>query len=207
MDYNQRAIDGFRPSSIPPGVSGDVSIEKIPMGPSVASLSYIRDGHRNCPVGEYTVLRIGGELVMSDTPAEMIDHQRALWNAKGSILINGLGIGMFLDAVLAKPEVTDVTVVEINQDVIKLVAPYFKDDRVSIVHASAFDYRPPKGKKYHMVWHDIWNDITSDNIDDMIRLHRKYSKRAFWQGSWCRQECYERSMVSSQRRKAWEIDC
>jgi hypothetical protein len=172
---------------IPEGVSGDWRVERFTVDhPDFHSM--VRG--RGVPVGEtFTRLMRGPILVMSDTPAEMRDHRGPVINASGSCLINGLGIGMVLRAVLAKPEVTDVTVVELSEDVIKLVAPSYQDPRVTIVHADAFEYKPPKGRRYQMVWHDIWDYICADNLPEMHRLHRKYGRRADWQGSWCRERC------------------
>jgi len=145
---------------------------------------------RHIPLGEkITVLTRGDTLVMSDTPAEMRDHYEAVRQAKGSCLINGLGIGMVLKNILLNPDVTDVTVVEISQDLIDLVAPHYVDQRLTIVCADAFAYKPPKGKVYDMVWHDIFDTICADNLEDMKRLHRKYARCSRWQGSWCRAEC------------------
>lgn len=145
---------------------------------------------RGVPIGEeFTRLMRGNTVVMSDTPAEMRDHREPVRRATGSCLINGLGIGMVLKAVLKKNEVKDVTVVELSQDVIDLVSPYYLDERVTFVCADALEYKPPKGKLYNMVWHDIWDYICSDNLVEMHKLHRKYGRRAVWQGSWCRYEC------------------
>jgi spermidine synthase len=144
---------------------------------------------RGVTPGKYTRLMRGNTLVMSDTPAEMRDHFYAVRAAHGSCLINGLGIGMVLKACLKKPEVTDITVVEISQELIDMVSPHYQDKRVTIVCASAFDYKPPNGKRYGMVWHDIWDFICSDNLPEMHKLHRKYGRRADWQGSWCREQC------------------
>lgn len=145
---------------------------------------------RAVPVGEqFTRLMRSGKLIMSDTPAEMMDHRLAVIHAKGSCLLNGLGIGMVLKNILLKKEVTDVTVVEISQDLIDLVGSHYEDERVSIVCSDAFAYKPPKGKRYGMVWHDIWDDICSDNLKDMERLHRKYGRKCDWQGSWAKFEC------------------
>ena len=96
---------------------------------------------------------------------------------------------MVLKNILLKPEVTDVTVVEISQELIDIVAPHYPDERVTFVCASAFDYKPPKGKRYQMVWHDIWDYICADNLPEMTKLHRKYGRRTDWQGSWCKAEC------------------
>ena len=145
---------------------------------------------RAVPLGEkITTLTRHGECIMSDTPSEMREHEYALRMATGSCLLNGLGIGMLLKNILLKPEVTDVTVVEISQDLIDLVAPHYTDPRVTIVCADAFEYKIPKGKVYGMVWHDIFDAICADNLIDMKRLHRKYAKHNLWQGSWCRFEC------------------
>lgn len=145
---------------------------------------------RGVPVGEtFTKLMRGGTLVMSDTPAEMRDHSGAVREAKGSCLLNGLGIGMVLKNVLLKPEVIDVTVVEISQELIDLISPFYSDPRVTYVCCNAFDYKPPKGKRYQMVWHDIWDSICADNLPEMEKLHRKYARRTDWQSSWARYEC------------------
>lgn len=148
---------------------------------------------RGVPFGTYTRLMRNGSLVMSDTPAEMHDHSYAVHMASGSCLLNGLGIGMVLKNILLKDSVRDVTVVEVSQDLIDLIAPHYNDNRVSFVCSDAFDYQPPKRKRYGMVWHDIWDNICEDNLEGMAMLHRKYGRRADWQGSWCRAECeYQR---------------
>jgi spermidine synthase len=145
---------------------------------------------RGVPLGEtFTRLMRDNTLVMSDTPAEQSDLREALWQARGTCLINGLGIGLLLKNILLKDSVIDVTVVEISQDLIDIVSPHYSDSRAQFVCCDAFEYNPPKGKKYDMVWHDIWDNICSDNLDEMKTLHYKYGRRTKWQGSWCKEEC------------------
>lgn len=115
----------------------------------------------------------------------MCDHSNAVYRAKDHTLINGLGIGMVLAAILKKPEVTKVTVVEICPDLIALVGPHYAGDpRVKIINADAFTYIPPKGVRYGAVWHDIWDELCGDNIESMTKLKRKYGRRCDWQGCW-----------------------
>lgn len=172
--------------SIKEGILGDYRVERFYVDkPDIHSM--LRG--RGVPKGEYTRLMRCNTVVMSDTPAEMRDHMFAVHRATGSCLINGLGIGMVLHNILKKDEVTDITVVEISQDVIDLVSPNYTDDRITFVCADALEYKPPKNKKYGMVWHDIWDYICADNLPEMHKLHRKYGKKAIWQGSWCRSEC------------------
>lgn len=140
--------------------------------------------------GIYTALQHTRRgTVMSDTPAEKRDHMAFVHAATGHVLINGLGLGMSLKAVLLKPDVTAVTVVEIDPDVMALVAPHYQDPRVVITLGDALTYQPPYGRRYGAVWNDIWDTIGAENLPDMARLHRKYSRRAEWVGSWCRAEC------------------
>ena len=70
-------------------------------------------------------------------------------------------------------------------DVIALVGPtYDADPRLTIVHADAFAYQPPPGRRYAMVWSDIWDRISATNLDSMAALMRKYEPIADWQGCW-----------------------
>jgi spermidine synthase len=123
---------------------------------------------------------------MSDTDAELRDLSAIAYSATGHVLLNGLGLGVVLQACLAKSEVTKVTVIEVDADVIELVARHYEDPRVKIIHADALTYRPPKGTRYGAVWHDIWDGSCSDNLEQMKLLHRRYGRLTDWQGSWGR---------------------
>lgn len=188
--------------TIPEGQSGRWRIERFTVaGDDIPSFRLAMSG-RSIRPGTYTRLMRGGQIVMSDTPAERRDHTGFVRAATGRVLINGLGIGMCLAAVLRKPDVTEVTVVEIDADVVALSGPHYSaDPRVAIVNASAFDYQPPAGVRYGAVWHDIWDDICADNLPEMHRLHRKYGRRADWQGSWCRETCERYLRQDSRSRR------
>ncbi|MGC6738966.1 hypothetical protein ACP0FZ_31065, partial [Escherichia coli] len=85
--------------------------------------------------------------------------------------INGLGLGMVLHAILQKDDVTHVTVIEKEQDVINLVAASFATDlRVEIINADAMEYCPPAGVTYNACWHDIWTDFATANLAQMDKL-------------------------------------
>lgn len=156
---------------------------------------------RFVPVGNYVKLEIlkegHWEVVMSDTPDEMSDHRDALLNASGRVLIHGLGLGCVLHCLLHNPKVTHIDVVEVDEDVVNLVAPFYLniDNGVSLnFHlGSCVDIKWPRGTRWNYVWHDIWTDINTDNLtnDEMAEhgisyatLHRKFSHRADRQGSW-----------------------
>lgn len=147
---------------------------------------------REIKPGKYKRLTRSGRVIMSNTPAEMRDLSWFICQARGNVLINGLGLGCALAKILGKEDVKFVTVIENSKDVIKLIAPFFKNDpRVTIIHADAFEWKPPQGIRYNAVWHDIWDDICGDNLPEMTRLHRKYGRRTDWQGSWCKELCLQ----------------
>lgn len=175
-----------------------------------ASFSFGGRGREVDP-GTYTVMYDkrgrGNNIVMSDTPAEMRDHSYFVYQAKGRVLLNGLGLGVVLHNLLLKPEIEHVTVIEIEPEVIALVASHYKtmgNGRLIILQADALTYDPGKGVKFDAVWHDIWPNICEDNIPTMSTLHRRYGQRltpAGFQDSWCRGEI--KDMQRQGRNQIW----
>jgi len=174
---------------VPDGVCGDYRVETFTVSKNDSRFtSYRPNGY--VPAGTYKRLMRGCQLVMSNTPIEVDSNRVFISWAKGKVLINGLGLGMVLTEIFKKEEVTEVTVVEISEEVINLVGTSFKDDpRVNIIHADALEYKPPKGKRFDCVWHDIWDNICVDNLSEMSTLHRRYGRRTDWQESWQKDLC------------------
>lgn len=174
-----------------PGVSGAWELKKFTVTPQGAKIHNIREmfnmRNRFIEEGEYWGLYRNGKVIMSNTPAEINDHYQFITKAHGKVLIGGLGLGMVLKCLLDKPNVTNVTVVEQSEDVIKLVAPaYIKDNRVSIIHADIFTYTP--SERFDCAWFDIWDDISGDEYPEMKKLHRKYGRYVGWSDSWLRKQ-------------------
>jgi hypothetical protein len=156
--------------------------------------------------GTYTKLTCGGTFWMSDTPAEKKDHAEAVMRASKPdvrrVLINGLGIGMVLKAVLSFEHIEHVDVVERDPRVVALVGPtYLKDDRVTIHTADAYAQSAcwPSGTRWDIGWSDIWPDLDTDDLKDHARLNRSYGRRCGWHGCWAhdllvyRRDCDRRS--------------
>lgn len=183
-------------SIVPEGSSGDWRVERFTVTAADVEMFNMRcmvqpgQGSRFMTAGTYTRLMRGRDVIMSDTRAELNDHWDFVNKARGQVLINGLGLGVCLQMVLAKECVDHVTIIERSEDVIKLVWPSFVDDpRVTLIQADALEWKPAKDDRYDAVWHDIWDNICGDNLPDMHKLHRKYGRRTDWQGSWCRELC------------------
>lgn len=128
--------------------------------------------------GTYVRLLHNGECVMSDTSMEKRTNMDFCMNAHGDVLIGGLGIGMIILAIQDKPEVKSITVIEKNQEVIDMVASQLNfNEKVKIICADVFEWKPEKGVKYDVSYMDIWNWINSDVYNDEMKpLKRKYAR-------------------------------
>lgn len=179
------------------------------------SLFNLLGGGGHVPPGTYTrLLRISdaytgarreigqGMLWMSDTPDEYRDHVHAILQARGRVLLNGLGLGCVLKAMLAKPEVEHVDVVERDGGLVQLmqkIAPWCRDERVTFHIADAFAQAKawPPGTTWDVAWHDIWKDICADDLPEHAKLLRSYGRRVKWQGAWAHEK------LRRHRRAGW----
>ena len=197
---HQEGIEmSFSLVDVPVGVDGDWEIDRIVVDAEGASKSALHaqiaayQGRREFPVpeGSYTRLRHHSQVVMSDTPSEMFDHAEFLRVAEGRVFIAGLGIGMVLQGVLNKPTVKHVTVVELSENVLRLVAPHYQAkfgrDRLTILQGDATFWTPPRGthkNPFDAAWFDIWNDKCADNLDDISKIKKRWFRWAKWRGFW-----------------------
>ena len=188
MTFDEYKVD------IPEGQRGNWRIEKFTVSKKEADFQNMRasfsfsDRGQFIIAGEYTRLSCNASVVMSDTPSEISDHLRFIGQANGSILINGLGLGVVVKAILMKDNIEKIIVNELSEDVINLVGKYYADPRLTINHADAFTWNP-KGIRFNCIWHDIWTYISEDNLPEMKMLHRRYGhwlQKPFFQDSWGR---------------------
>ena len=108
--------------------------------------------------------------------------------AHGDVLVVGLGLALSVRAILDKPFVQSVTVLEINPDVISLIEPTLKHRKVKIIQGDAFNWTPPK-KAYDLVYFDIWQAVPNgDNRNQVKQLrsrHRSSLKKGGRTMAWC----------------------
>lgn len=191
---------------------GVATISRIEISEDTArweNLRLARDGGLTfrLKAGHYTRLHIKNELMMSDTPMERLSNRRFVERANGRVLIAGLGIGMIIQAILNKEDVTEVLVIEKYQDVIDLVAPKFNDTRLKIVCADIDEFRLPKEDKYDTIYFDIWADISTENLDHIKKLHNKFKNSInkvnpkFYMNSWMKE--YLQAERRKESRNSW----
>lgn len=125
-------------------------------------------------------------VIMSDTWMEKQTNVTAYKKARGDVLIAGLGLGMVLLAIQKKPEVSSVTVVELEQEIIDLVKHQLPlNSKVTIIQGDIFQFKTDQ--KFDTIYFDIWDTLCADNWEEMKKLHRKFRSRLKangWMSSW-----------------------
>jgi hypothetical protein len=191
---------------VPEGTLDGVTVKRFEVvgGSTDHFIHTLHAGARAVRPGVYTQLLRDGHLWMSDTTAERRDHKTPLfcmynWKAR-RVLVNGLGLGMIVNAALAIPSVEHIDVVEIDERVVKLVGPHYeKSGRVTVHVADAYEQakRWPRGTRWDVGWSDIWPDLCTDNLADMARLNRSYARRCAWHGCWGQEQ------LRTEQRRGW----
>lgn len=194
------------------GVQGRASVQHVIVDAEGGRTAcYVYGEFRNpSPAGTYVSLRVTSnegesQVMMSDFYYERATCVEIVKRAHGDVLIAGLGVGMILHPILNKREVRSVTVIEKYQDVIDLIKPTLpRDPRLNIIHADIFEWRPPRGTRFDVIWFDIWPDIEASRLPEMSRLHRRFrgylnrENANCWIESWHRKETMK--MTRKQRR-------
>ncbi|MBQ2954207.1 MAG: hypothetical protein IJE07_11815 [Clostridia bacterium] len=128
-------------------------------------------------MGEFSfpAIREDERVWMTVTPNEINTIQPVVRQSRGKVLTYGLGLGYYAFHCLLRPEVSSVTVVEKNAQVIsvfrELILPHFpRQQDLRIVEADAFKYAADvaPGEGYDTVFTDLWHDVA-----DGLPLYRR----------------------------------
>src|SRR3990167_569586 len=186
---------------VPEGTHGIAELRHVTVTEHQSRMTAFGGGRKFVPAGTYAQLLINGSLMMSDTPYERRTNYPIVRHATGRVLIAGYGIGMVLTAVLKKPDVKEVVVVEIANDVVSLIDPAIRRrvgvraaKKLKTIHADIFRARDRMFGKFDAMWFDIWGDCSTDTLAEMSMLTRRYralkaSKESFmecWDRKWLR---------------------
>src|SRR6185312_1187474 len=105
---------------------------------------------------EKTLHKDRGEVVMEDALRELSRHLPIWREASGRVLVTGLGMGCVVRALLTKPAVARIDVVERDRHILGHFGPEFAPNpRVRLHHADAFKFRI--GGVWDFAAHDIWH--------------------------------------------------
>lgn len=186
-----KELNLISPLNIPEQKKGKYEIQHatIPKGTEMIVVSMrnaIMMGEQPCQLISDTdwvihKLRSGGDVLMSDSPQETFLLNKGVKDAKGNVLIGGLGLGYVASKIIAKPNVKSVTVVELEKDIIDMVQPYI-DDRIKVIHMDLFKYLESGVAKFNYAYFDIWYTTSErDWLKYVLPLRRliwkKYGKK------------------------------
>lgn len=140
-------------------------------------------------VPHVTVLTRGDETWMSTTPIELESQEIGVRLARGHVAVFGLGMGWSAVASALRPEVTAVTVVERDPEVIALhreldlaaQLPPEARAKLRIVEGDAYDWRPDR--PVDLLMPDIWLPLVSDGRVAEVRRMQENVRAAqfyFW---------------------------
>lgn len=131
----------------------------------------------------------GGKTWMSTTPLEIESQEIGVRHARGHVLIFGLGMGWAAAACALRPEVTAVTVVERDEDVLDMhrdlavfaQLPDHARDKVRIEHGDAYAWTARA--RVDLLMPDIWLPLVSDGrVEEVRRMQANVRADAvyFW---------------------------
>lgn len=113
---------------------------------------------------------------MSNDLFEVEEAAEFASKCSGQVLVLGLGLGMIVRMLLARPEVDQIHVIESEREVIELVGPSVQDDRVKLYNANAYDGDAPEhlfgDRKFDAVWMDVW-----DNAESSTYMLRRFANK------------------------------
>jgi hypothetical protein len=195
-----------------PGKIGESRLEAFEVSELASRMTAIshRPGLNYVPPGKYLRLYVGGVLMMSDTPMEVRTNWDVMNESWGNVLIAGLGMGAILPTILADDRVLSATVIERSADVVRLVGPQLATvaggDKLRIVNADIFEWRPRKGVKFDTIYFDIWPNICIDNLDEIRVLHQRfkgYKSKAGTMSSWMADYLRAERRADNRRSRYW----
>ena len=117
----------------------------------------------------YPAVIKNGLIWMSIIPHEIETMKHPIQNAKGRVLVLGLGLGYYLFNVLNKHEVTSVDVVELDRSIISLFNKYLINkfphrEKINIIYGDGIEYLKNNKKQYDYIFSDIWHNVGDGEI-------------------------------------------
>ncbi len=165
------------------GQKGDVELTQDVIAPMELFVrdDFIRDGENVYPqLGwfdqkfTFPAVKEKNRVWMTVTPNEINTIQPCVRESRGRVLTFGLGLGYYAFHCLLKQDVSRVTVVERNPEVIEVfrawLLPHFpRPEALKIVQADAFDYATAHLGEYDTVFTDLWHDV-ADGIPLYLQM-------------------------------------
>ena len=157
-------------------------------------ISYFKDEFK------YLAINRDGETWMCITPNEINTMAPYIKEAKGNVLVLGLGLGYYPFMISLKDEVKNITIIEIDKTIIKLfkehIFPFFKNkEKITIIEGDAINYLMKTHNNYDTVFVDLWH-----NAVDGLPIYLKFKQMEDNHRNSHFQYWLEESMIALYRR-------
>jgi hypothetical protein len=189
--------------TVPPYDHDGVVIERFEVSREEAVTSMFRAsfnpqrGDRSVLAGTYTKLTVDGQLWMSDTPAEIRDHDvidERMADFPESMLIVGLGLGMVLHRAITAYQIPRIDVIERDPRVVTAVESHYQalalehEVDLTIWTGDVHDFKMPRAAYWDLGFFDIWAHIDLDDLPEVARLRNRFRSRLGRFEAWAQKE-------------------
>jgi hypothetical protein len=129
----------------------------------------------------------GNKTLMSSTMSLKEDYIPVIEKCSGKVLLSGLGLGIILEELVKKEDITKIIVVEKYQEVIDLVWDNINTNKAEIICDDIFNYLDDIKEEFDWMYFDVWEDKSvKTHLDIVAPLRKKaqkylpYSKILCW---------------------------
>lgn len=142
---------------------------------------------------------------MSIIPHEIETMKEPIKNAKGNVLVLGLGLGYYLYHISQKKDVKSIDVVELDKRTISIFNKYLINlfphkEKINIIHDDGIKYLDKCSEHYDYVFVDIWHNVGDGEMFYLkikpFENRFKNTKFDYW---------IERSLLSMLRRQTLTV--
>jgi predicted methyltransferase len=145
--------------------------------------------YNNYGVRRYSYFRVVGQIPVTSLEIRKIGRGKEMWqtwmvddpphwwsmqgyarNSSGKVLVAGLGLGLVIGELLKNVDVSSVTVVEHNKDVIGLISPLLPaaiDVKLDIVNKDFYEFINKTDNKFDRIIIDLW---TTSSGEETLRI-------------------------------------
>ena len=136
----------------------------------------------------FLCLKKDSDIWMCITPNEIKTMEKAISQSHGHVLTYGLGLGYYAFMTSNKKEVSKVTVVESDENIINIFLTYLlpqfpNRDKIEIIKEDAYNhYQKIVKKEYDFCFVDIYHDANDGAMvfAKFLAMEKEYLKPQFW---------------------------
>lgn len=169
-------FEPFQPFSL-----NDIEVDENDYFKEISPISYFTTKTK------YLALLENGTVWMSITPNEINTMEKDIKEAKGNVLVMGLGLGYYPFMVSNKEDVNKITIVEMNKDIIDIfknnILPLFPHkEKIEVINDDATKYIKKNHAHYDTIFIDLWHNPNDGlSLFSYFKKQEKYFKNTTFQ--------------------------